>query len=60
MSAMLATSPNADADADFRRVVRLTMPRTPNQLHSYIATVLGFHLPRHPLIAGHSAPFDYL
>jgi hypothetical protein len=43
-----------------RRALRLIRPRTPNQLHAYISTVLGFDMPRCALIGGHDAPFDYV
>jgi hypothetical protein len=45
---------------DQRRMVRLVRPRTPNQLHAYIRTVLGFNVPRVALVDGHDAPFDYV
>lgn len=43
-----------------RRTLRLVRPETPNQLHAYIKTVLGFRMPRRALIEGHDAPFDYV
>ena len=43
-----------------RRAVRLIAPQTPDQLHAYIRIVLGFVIPRRPLVISHSAPFAYL
>ncbi|MDY7110250.1 MAG: hypothetical protein SYC29_16600, partial [Planctomycetota bacterium] len=43
-----------------RRAVRLVRPETEDQLHAYIKTVLGFRMPRRPLIDGHDAPFEYI
>ncbi len=43
-----------------RKALRLIEPRTPNQLHGYVRAVLGFDMPRKPMIVGHNAPFDYL
>ncbi|MCH8209915.1 MAG: hypothetical protein IIB99_00950 [Planctomycetes bacterium] len=43
-----------------RRAVRLIAPRSPKQLHAYIRIVLGFDIPRRPIVTGHSAPFAYL
>ncbi len=40
--------------------VLLAPPRTPNQLHSFVARTMGLVIPRTPLIAGHHSPFDYL
>ncbi len=39
-----------------RRAVRLIAPQTPDQLHAYIRIVLGFDIPRRPLVTGHSPP----
>jgi len=35
-------------------------PRTPDQLHDWLRTTLELSIPRHALLAGHQAPFDYL
>jgi len=35
-------------------------PRTDDQLHAFIGAVLGFHVPRAAIVAGHAAPFDYV
>ena len=43
-----------------RRALRLVMPRTSRQLHAYIRSVLGFTIPRKSVVAGNSAPFDYI
>lgn len=43
-----------------RRALRLVEPRTENQLHGYVRAVLGFDMPRVPMVQGHQAPFDYL
>ena len=50
----------AEAAVAARRAMRLTRPRTPNQLHAYIRTVLGFLVPRRPIVDGHQPPFDYV
>ena len=38
----------------------LPAPRSPNQLHAFIARTMGFEIPRRPLVPGHQTPFDYL
>jgi hypothetical protein len=43
-----------------RRDARLTAPRTANQLHAFILAVLGFDIPRLPVVEGHDAPFAYV
>ena len=43
-----------------RRSIRLVRPRTANQLHAYVESVLGFVMPRRARVAGHDSPFDYL
>lgn len=52
---------NADpAPLQVRRVLRLVEPLTENQLHAYVRAVLGFDVPRRPMVLGHASPFDYL
>lgn len=35
-------------------------PRTPDELHRWLSTVLNLHVPQRALIEGHSAAFEYL
>jgi hypothetical protein len=59
MPAHINTSPN-DRPIELIRSLRLVRPFTPDQLHGYLRAVLGFNVPRHALVPGHDAPFDYL
>jgi len=43
-----------------RRSLRLHRPQTANHLHGYVRSVLGFVMPRHAIVEGHTAPFAYL
>jgi len=36
------------------------MPRTPDELHEWIARTLEVTIPREAVISGHAAPFDYV
>ncbi len=56
----MVTLQQCDADVSAQRAMRLIEPRTANQLHAYVRVVLGFHMPRRPMVAGHASPFDYL
>ena len=46
--------------ARHRGIARLLRPRDPDQLHAWIAVMLGFNVPRLPIVAGHDPPSDYL
>ncbi len=35
-------------------------PKTPDQLHRFVRAALGMNVPRVPIVAGSSAPFEYL
>jgi hypothetical protein len=35
-------------------------PETPEQLHTWLIQMLDIHVPRHAIVEGHAAPFDYL
>jgi hypothetical protein len=56
----MITLPDAETSLDRRRSLRLVRPQTPDELHSWVRCVLGFRVPREPVVAGHDAPFDYL
>ncbi len=43
-----------------RRELRLRRPRTPKQLRGYVSSVLGFTIPKHPIVPGHVSPLEYL
>ncbi len=45
---------------DAKRSARLIMPRTSQQLHSYVRLVLGFYMPCKAIVPGHTAPFSYI
>jgi hypothetical protein len=51
-----------DSDSPFRtpREILGKPPDTPDVLHAWLRTKLGFSISRRPLVAGHQAPFDYL
>ena len=38
----------------------LETPATPDELHAWLVAHLNLTIPRTPLVAGHTAPFDYL
>lgn len=42
------------------RGTRLARPRNADQLHAYIRSMLGFNIPRRPIVHGHNSPFDYV
>lgn len=66
MNTSLSSSPSssqshaASIHLAVRRSVRHIRPRNADQLHAFVRTVLGFRIPRRPMIVGHDAPFDYV
>ncbi|TVQ53436.1 MAG: hypothetical protein EA377_07945 [Phycisphaerales bacterium] len=64
MTAILASEMSGEPIAlppfEVRHAMRLVKPRSANQLHGYVRSVLGFSMPRHPIVRGHTAPFAYL
>ncbi|MEO0482774.1 MAG: hypothetical protein AAF138_04055 [Planctomycetota bacterium] len=53
----VADCAESDSDGDGAGLV---LPRTPEALHGFVTGTLGIAAPREALIAGHSAPFEYL
>jgi len=46
--------------AGSKAALALTPPHTPDQLHSWLRIVVGINIPRQPILAGSSAPFEYI
>jgi hypothetical protein len=56
----VAVAVAAADDADAASGAPFPTPRTPDELHGFLERTLGVRIARRPLLAGSSAPFDYL
>src|SRR5689334_16884583 len=57
---MTLSLPIVNDERIVKHYVTVSRPSTPDELHGYIKVVLGFDIPRVPIVEGHDAPFQYV